>query len=162
MLVVRPHTVFRHAWILVQPLKKIFSPSYSLRSRIAKCRDLWFFFSELPLYCPGCIPMNLKILYHPWCWGHLSSLSTTLVLTGHLNVEANFRMKAWEQNDHHFKIIWEDTTIANLKSLSWDNYKKCVCLELDDGMDVDLWFIYMHFYKFGIHTCWIWMFICLF
>ena len=52
MLVVRPHTVFRHAWILVQPLKKIFSPSYSLRSRIAKCRDLWFFFFRITPLLP--------------------------------------------------------------------------------------------------------------
>ena len=162
MLVVRPHTVFKHAWILVQPLKKIFSPSYSLRSRIAKCRDLWFFFFRITPLLPWVHSNESENFIPPLMLRTFELTINNTCFDWPFERRSQFQNEGMGTNDHHFEIIWEDTTIANLNSLSWDNYKKCVCLELDDGMDVDLWFIYMHFYKFGIHTCWIWMFICLF
>ena len=42
-----------------------------------------------PFVAPGCMSMNLEFSYHLWCEGHSSSLSSTIVLIGHLHVEAN-------------------------------------------------------------------------
>jgi hypothetical protein len=62
------------------------------------------------LYCLGV--HGWEISYHPWCRGHLSSLSSTFVLIGHFHVESNFIIKPWEHKISSFE--------QNLKSLDYE------------------------------------------
>jgi hypothetical protein len=100
----------------------------------------------------GCIPMNLQFSYHPWCWGHWSSLSSTFVLIGHLHVEAYFIIKVCEQNifiSTSRRYIGHKVGVIKLGQL----VEIFFFPNSDDKMDVDPRSKYTHMYKIGKHTC---------
>lgn len=46
-------------------------------------------FDQWPFTAEGCIPLNLKLPYHPWCLGQFSPLSPIYCTISHFNVETN-------------------------------------------------------------------------
>jgi len=102
-------------------------------------------FSPFQVIVLGCITMDLEVSYHPGCRGHLSPLSSTYVLIGHLSAKAKFKRKVWEQKIHHSKKIWEDL----VESIKFGQLEKILffILNLEGGMDVTLWLKHMHIYK---------------
>ena len=128
-----------------------------------------------PFIITWCIPMNLELSYHPWCWGRFNPLSSTSFMICHLCVETNsfyenlgklislFQQNLRISNGHKLEVPKLEELVRFLllsrMSLGWGNgwgsltkWKSCIDYKyICENLNPQMWSSYAYFRVVKVH-----------